>query len=118
MPGDRNNRLAYSSETGLGEFERPSHRRRKDESRQKNQTPNGPGIRLHLDRRSAGKVVTVLTGLSGSVPDITGLARSLKAACGAGGTVKQGRVEIQGDHRDRVASELERLGLRFKRAGG
>ena len=118
VPGDRDSRLVYSSETGLSDSDRPSRRRRRDKSSQNVRAAKAPGIRLELDRRAAGRVVTVVTGLSGIVPDVAGLARALKAACGAGGTFKQGRMEIQGDQRDRVATELERRGLRFKRAGG
>jgi translation initiation factor 1 len=46
------------------------------------------------------------------------LAARLKKLCGAGGTVKDGRIEIQGDHRDRLVAELCRLGFQAKRAGG
>ncbi len=116
--GDRNDRLVYSSETGVSGSDRPSQRRRKDKRGKQVREASGPGIRLQLDRRAGGRVVTVLTGLGGCVPDVAGLAKALKAACGAGGTFKQGRVEIQGDHRDRVAAELLRRGLDFKRAGG
>jgi translation initiation factor 1 len=46
------------------------------------------------------------------------LARELKQRCGSGGTVKEGRVEIQGDHRDTLVAELTRRGYRVKRVGG
>jgi len=46
------------------------------------------------------------------------LAATLKQRCGTGGTVKGGRIEIQGDIRERVAAELEKLGYKVKRAGG
>ena len=49
---------------------------------------------------------------------ITELATKLKTRLGTGGTVKDGRIEIQGDHRDRIVQELEGLGYRVKRAGG
>ena len=46
------------------------------------------------------------------------LATLLKNRCGTGGTAKDGRIEIQGDHRDNLARELEKLGYKVKRAGG
>ena len=76
------------------------------------------GIRIRLDRRASGRVVTVVTGLPGSVSEVAALGKALKSACGAGGTVKDGALEIQGDHRDKVEAVLEARGLRSKRAGG
>jgi translation initiation factor 1 len=63
-------------------------------------------------------VVTVVSGLPGTRDEIVGLARELKRACGAGGTVKEGVLEVQGDHRDRIAATLAAKGLKFKRSGG
>jgi translation initiation factor 1 len=62
-----------------------------------------------------GKTVTVVRGLGG---DADAVLRALKTACGAGGTVKDGTVEIQGDHRDRVVAWLEAAGRKVRRAGG
>ena len=81
--------------------------------------PAGPGqIRIRLDRRASNRVVTVVTGLTGSSAEIAALARSLKLACGTGGTLKDGALELQGDHRDKVEAVLSASGLRSKRAGG
>ena len=77
-----------------------------------------PGIRLRLERRSSGRVVTVVSGLPGSPAEVAALAKGLKAACGAGGTVKDGLLELQGDHRDRIESALAARGLKGKRSGG
>jgi translation initiation factor 1 len=76
------------------------------------------GIRLSLDRRASGRVVTVVTGLPGSVREVEELGKSLKSACGTGGTVKDGVLELQGDHRPRVEAYLQSRGLRWKRSGG
>lgn len=65
-----------------------------------------------------GKGVTVAWDLGLGEADLQELAATLKAKCGSGGTAKDGRIEIQGDHRDRVAAELEKLGYKVKRAGG
>lgn len=75
-------------------------------------------IRIRLDRRASNRVVTVVTGLPGSAEEIAALARSLKLACGTGGTLKGGALELQGDHRDKVEAVLAAAGLKSKRAGG
>jgi translation initiation factor 1 len=81
-------------------------------------TGRGGGIRLRLDRRASGRVVTVVTGLPGGTAQVAALARELKAACGAGGTVKGGALELQGDHRDAVEVALAARRLPSKRSGG
>jgi len=65
-----------------------------------------------------GKGVTVVSDLPLTEDQLKELAAKLKSACGSGGTAKDGRIEIQGDHRDRLATELEKLGYKVKRAGG
>jgi translation initiation factor 1 len=75
-------------------------------------------IRIRLDRRASNRVVTVVTGLPGSAAEVAALARSLKLACGTGGTLKDGAVELQGDHRDKVEAVLAAAGLKSKRSGG
>lgn len=66
-----------------------------------------------------GKTVTVVTGFVGiSQPEKERLAKEMQKACGAGGTVKEGRIEIQGDHRDTVARILTNAGFRPVFAGG
>jgi translation initiation factor 1 len=66
----------------------------------------------------AGKGVTVITGLPLRGVQLEALASQLKRRCGSGGTVKAGTIEIQGDHRDTLVTELTRLGFSAKRAGG
>ena len=66
-----------------------------------------------------GKTVTVVTGFVGiSQSEKERLAKEMQKACGAGGTVKEGRIEIQGDHRDTVAHILSKVGFRPVFAGG
>lgn len=110
---DDASRLVWSSDAP-GERRRPRRRRAHDPA----PAPGGKGIRLRLDRRASGRVVTVVTGLPGSRAEVAELARVLRAACGAGGTVKCGALELQGDHRDRVEAALAERGLRSKRSGG
>jgi translation initiation factor 1 len=65
-----------------------------------------------------GKGVTVVTGLPLSGKALEQLATRLKMRCGSGGTVREGVIEIQGDHRDTLVAELERLGHVARRSGG
>ena len=65
-----------------------------------------------------GRGVTTVFDLPLGEPEILALAARLKERCGTGGTVKGGCIEIQGDQRDRVAAELEKLGYKVMRAGG
>ena len=65
-----------------------------------------------------GKSVTVVKGLALDSDALTRLGKQFKAACGSGGTVKDGAIEIQGDHRERVIEALGRQGWVVKRAGG
>jgi translation initiation factor 1 len=78
----------------------------------------GGRIRIRLDRRASSRVVTVVTGLPGSRAEVQVLARALKSACGAGGTVKDGVLELQGDQRTAIEAALLARGLPSKRAGG
>lgn len=81
--------------------------------------PGQQTARIALDKRHrSGKQVTVISGLVLSEVELAELGRRLKVLCGAGGTVKDGQIEIQGDHRERVAAELQALGYRTKRVGG
>jgi translation initiation factor 1 len=66
----------------------------------------------------AGKGVTTVTGLALSAADIDALATRLKKRCGSGGTVRDGVIEIQGDHRETIVGELVKLGWPAKRSGG
>ena len=65
-----------------------------------------------------GKGVTVITGVPGDDAELKELERQLKAKCGAGGTVKDGVIEIQGDQRETVAQILASAGFRPVFAGG
>ncbi|HEY2787307.1 MAG TPA: translation initiation factor [Fimbriiglobus sp.] len=65
-----------------------------------------------------GKGVTIIFEVSVSEQELMALGAALKNACGTGGTVKDGRIEIQGDQRDRVTVELEKRGFKVKRSGG
>ncbi|WP_236023019.1 translation initiation factor [Dictyobacter formicarum] len=69
-------------------------------------------------KQRGGKTVTVITGLPGQSSELAAMAQQLKKLCGTGGTVKDGNVEIQGDHCDKIQEKLTSLGYKVKRAGG
>jgi len=68
-------------------------------------------IRILTDTRRYGKVVTVVEGIDDTDIDLDDLARKLKTRCAAGGTAKEGRIELQGDHKRKVKEALEELGF-------
>ena len=80
----------------------------------------GDGIvRIARERKQrGGKTVTVITGVQAYQDELAALAQQLKKHCGAGGTVKDGTIEIQGDHGDIIQAKLIELGYKVKRAGG
>jgi len=65
-----------------------------------------------------GKAVTVVKGVLADAAALAQLGKQLKAACGSGGTLKEGVIEVQGDHVERVLEALHKLGHKAKRAGG
>lgn len=65
-----------------------------------------------------GKGVTLITGIPLAGEELKKLAKNLKQKCGTGGTIKDGVVEIQGDHRDLLMDELQKKGWTVKKAGG
>lgn len=80
--------------------------------------PQKQNLRVWLDRLKGGRVATVVRGYVGASDDLAALGRELKTKCGVGGSVKDGEIIIQGDHRDRVVELLTKAGYRCKKAGG
>ena len=81
--------------------------------------PTDGVVRLFFETKGrGGKGVTVVRGLGLAEPELAALGKKLKAACGVGGTAKDGVVELQGDHRDRVMALLAAQGIKAKKAGG
>ena len=81
--------------------------------------PRDGVVRLFRDRAGRnGKTVTVVHGLPERGPALEARLSELKKLCGAGGTLRDGAIEIQGDHRDRLAERLRALGYPVKLAGG
>ena len=65
-----------------------------------------------------GKTVTTVTGAPGGDAELRALAKELKRVCGSGGSLKDGVIELQGDHREKVMERLRALGHTVKAAGG
>jgi protein-tyrosine phosphatase len=81
--------------------------------------PKRPVVKVGRETKGRrGKGVTIVFDLPLDESGIRELAATLKQRCGTGGTVKDGRIEIQGDQRDRLVTELENLGYQVKRVGG
>ena len=118
-----NGRLVYSTGPGrlCPECARPLADCRCRRSRPAQPTaPKGDGV-VRVGRETKGrkgKGVTVVTGLPLAGAALDELATRLKKRCGSGGTVHEGVIEIQGDHRDTLVAELGRLGYAVKRSGG
>jgi translation initiation factor 1 len=68
-------------------------------------------IKIYSDKRRYGKTVTIVEGIDSSDIDLQELARILKTKCAAGGTAKDGRIELQGEHRKKVKQTLEEMGF-------
>lgn len=85
-----------------------------------NTAPVGDGV-VRVSRQTkgrGGKSVTLVKGLALDAAALAALGKQLRTACGSGGTVKDGVIEVQGDHCERVLEELERHGHKAKRVGG
>jgi len=112
-------RLVYSSETGriCPECGRAAAA---CVCRKKGSPSAGDGVvRVRRETKGrGGKTVTVISGLPLDETGVKALAGELKRRCGTGGTVKDGLVEIQGDHRELLLAELASRGFRAKAAGG
>ena len=80
--------------------------------------PAEQNLRVWRDTKGrGGKVATIVRGFVGSDSDLQDLGRTLKQGCGVGGSVKEGEIIIQGDHRERVVELLLKAGYRCKKAG-
>jgi translation initiation factor 1 len=76
--------------------------------------PRDQTATVRLDKRPGGKLVTTVAGLDPSATDLAALLKQLRSRCAAGGTVQDGQVQLQGDHRDAVAAALNIAGFQVK----
>ena len=112
-PMANTNRTVWSSEDG--------DLRKKDQtvSHARSLPPQQQTAYLHRESGGrGGKVVSVVKNLVLAEEDLKALAKKLKQECGTGGTVKDGLIEIQGEHRQKMAEVLQKLGYKVKIAGG
>ncbi len=117
---DNNSGLVYS--TGFGRM-CPSCGKQSDKcqcKKEKNNPARGDGeVRVERSVKGRkGKCVSLIRGLSLEGIQLKELAKKLKQKCGSGGTIKSSVIEIQGDHRDILIEELNKLGYKAKKAGG
>ena len=113
MPGEKR-RVVWSSSDG------DQRKRQRVVSPSKTfPQPNQQTAYLHRESKGrGGKGVSLVKNLSLSEKDMKALAKKLKQACGTGGTVKNGIIEIQGEQREKIAETLKKLGYQVKIAGG
>lgn len=119
-----NNRLVYSTESGRVTPPPPGGTNRKplppkNAPKKQPELPNDGVVRIFREKGGrGGKTVTVVRGLPDKGPQLEARAQELKRLCGAGGTLRDGVLEVQGDHRERIAEKLQALGYKVKLAGG
>jgi translation initiation factor 1 len=112
--------LVYSSEEGqmCPRCERPMSACRCAGESSSQGASDGP-VRVGRETKGRkGKGVTIVTGVPLAGAELKAFVKELKARCGSGGTIKDGVIEIQGEHRDTIVAEIEKRGWTVKRAGG
>ncbi len=118
--GDNNSRRVYSTEFGRMCPSCGKHSANCICKKQKNNLPKNDG-KVQIERSTRGrkgKGVCIISGNPLEDARLKALAKSLKQKCGTGGTVKNGVIEIQGNHRDTLVAALNELGYKAIKAGG
>ena len=107
MSNTKNSKLVYSTNPNIHTDEVNDHNY---------MSPDNKTAYIERDRKGRkGKIVTVISRIGG---DLRELQKELQKQCGAGGSVKNNNIEIQGDHRDKIANILQNKGYKIKFIGG
>jgi translation initiation factor 1 len=118
MASSKKDKLVYSTRSG-DERKKPD----RPTTPSRSLPPPQQNLKIMRDKKGrGGKVVTVISGFVLTEAELEMLAKTLKTFCGAGGTVRREGdtqiIEVQGDHRDKLAEKLKNLGYKVKLAGG
>lgn len=80
--------------------------------------PRDQQVRVQRERRTGGRWMTIVTGLDPAASDLPSLLKQFKSLCAGGGAIKDGCIELQGDHREKIVAELKSQGYAAKTSGG
>ena len=106
-----NNNIIYSTDQTFMQTN-------KNEIEKNNLGTNNQNVRIWLERRGGGKLVTIIKGLNIQSINLESLGRELRKRCAVGGSVKKNTIQIQGNHRDKILAILDEKGIKAKKSGG